>query len=215
MCSFPRSTWRTLLAEGVLRRYQPGDVLLQQGASATHVLLLVQGHVKATRLEPDGRELLLAVRGPGDLLGELAVLGGGERSATVSALTSCLTHVISAERFYEIVRSFDLHGLLIRRAIQRLREGEAVRAELAGLPASVLVARTLIRLATGLEVRLSQSDLAAATGLSRSAVTAELATLRRAGSVVTSRRRIVIRDLGALQTAASSERPVLDGSLRR
>ncbi|MEV4455101.1 helix-turn-helix domain-containing protein [Microbispora sp. NPDC049633] len=145
----------------------------------------------------------------------MAVLDGGERSATVSALTSCLAHAVTAARFHEIVRTFNLHGILIRRAIQRLREGEAIRAELAGLPAPVLVARTLIRLATGLEVRLSQSDLAAATGLSRSAVAAELATLRRTGSVETYRQRIVIRDLNALQAAASSERLVLDSSLRR
>jgi CRP/FNR family cyclic AMP-dependent transcriptional regulator len=214
MWFLPPPAWRVLTEEGVHRRYQPGCVLLRQGADGTHVFLLAHGYVKVTRLEPDGSELLLAVRGPGDLLGEMAVLDGGVRSATVSALTSSQAYAVPAARFREIVRRFDLHGPLIRLTIQRLREGEDIRAEIARLPAPVLVARTLIRLAIESEVRLSQSDLMAATGLSRSAVAAELARLRRAGIVATSRCRVVIRDFDALHAAAFSERPVLDSSLR-
>ncbi|MFI6899699.1 Crp/Fnr family transcriptional regulator [Nonomuraea sp. NPDC050394] len=210
MQPFPQPAWHALIEEGIPRRYAAGDVLLQQGAPGSHVLVLTLGQVKVVRLEPDGGELLLAIRGPGELLGELAVLDGGDRSATVSALSACLAYMVSAERFHQIVHRFDLHGMLIRRGVHRLREGEDVRADLAGLPAVMLVARTLLRLAIGPEVSLSQSDLAAATGLSRSAVAAELAALRRMGIVVTARRRVGIEDFDALRRAAWCERPVLD-----
>ncbi|MEV4181733.1 Crp/Fnr family transcriptional regulator [Streptosporangium canum] len=210
MRPFSQPVWHSLIESGTPCRYEAGDVLLRQGAQGSHVLVLTFGQVKVIRLEPDGSELLLAVRGADDLLGELAVLDGGERSATVSALTTCLAYAVPAERFHRIVRQFDLHGMLMRRAIRHLREGEDVRADLAGLPAVTLVARTLLRLAMGLEVPLTQSDLAAATGLSRSAVAAELAALRRAKIVATARRRMVIQDLDALRATAWDERPVLD-----
>lgn len=210
MLPFPPSAWQALTSEGVPRWYRTGEVLARQGDRGGHVLILLRGHVKVVRLEADGNELLLAVRGPGDLIGELAVLDDGERSATVSALTSCFTRIVSAERFRSIIREFGLYDMLIRHAIRRLKEGEDIRAELARLPAPALVARTLLRLATNLEVPLSQTDLAAATGLSRSAVAAELAALRRAEIITTARRRIVIQHPEALRAAASDKRPFLD-----
>ncbi|WP_075020776.1 Crp/Fnr family transcriptional regulator [Actinomadura madurae] len=78
-------TWELLVAAGAERRFGAGDVLLRQGDPATHVLLLTAGRVKALMTLPDGQVLLLAVRGPGELLGEIAVLGGGDRSARASA----------------------------------------------------------------------------------------------------------------------------------
>ncbi|MFF3664563.1 Crp/Fnr family transcriptional regulator [Microtetraspora malaysiensis] len=207
---FPPLAWRTLVGNGTLLRYRTGDVLLEQGEPGSHVLALASGQVKVVRGEADGTSFLLAVRRAGDLLGELAVLDGGARSATVSALTPCLAHVVSAERFRAIVRRFDLYEDLLRHAIGRLREGEDIRVELAGLPAPTCLARTLLRLATGAEIPLTQLDLAAATGLSRSAVATELATLRRAGIIATARRRIVIRAPETLRRIAWDERPLLD-----
>ncbi|WP_185082359.1 Crp/Fnr family transcriptional regulator [Nonomuraea muscovyensis] len=210
MRPLPQAAWNALIECGFPRRFASGDTLLRQGDRGTGVLVLIRGQVKVVRVEPDGSELLLAVRGAQDLLGELAVLDGEERSATVSALTSCLAYAVTAERFHRVVHEFELHGLLIRRAIRSLREGEGIRAELAGLSAVMRVARTLLRLAVGLEVPLTQSEVAAATGLSRSAVAGELAALRRSHIITTARRRMVIRDLDALRALAWHERPVLD-----
>ncbi|MCP9967232.1 cyclic nucleotide-binding domain-containing protein [Actinomadura madurae] len=69
-------TWKLLVAAGAERRFGAGDVLLRQGDPATHVLLLAAGRVKALMTLPDGQVLLLAVRGPGELLAEIAALGG-------------------------------------------------------------------------------------------------------------------------------------------
>lgn len=177
--------------------------MLRQGDLGTHVFLLVQGNVKVVRCDRDGGELLLAIRGPGDLLGELAVLDNGRRSATVTTITPCLTYTVVAHRFLQIVQEFDLYDFLIRRGIRRLREVEEIRADLAALPAGPLVARTLLRLSTGREVPLTQRDLASATGLSRSSVTAELAALRRADVIRTVRGRVRIDDFDALRQIAS------------
>lgn len=199
-----QAAWRAIQEMGVPRRHGPKTVLLRQGDRGTHVFLLMHGNVKVVRSDRDGGELLLAIREPVDLLGELAVLDSGRRSATVSTITPCLTYAIAAERFIRIVQEFKLYDFLIRRGIQRLREAEEIRADRATLSAGPLVARTLLRLATGPEVPLTQQELASATGLSRSAVTAELAGLRRAEVIRTIRGRVRIDDFDALSQIASA-----------
>ncbi|GAA4200891.1 Crp/Fnr family transcriptional regulator [Streptosporangium oxazolinicum] len=199
----PGEAWRALLSGGIARRYDAGDVMLRQGDPGTHVLVLTAGKVKVVRVEPDGTELLLAVRGPGEVIGEIAVLDGSGRSATVTALSVCVTYILSAERFSRIIDRFDLRDVLMRLLLRRYREGEDIRVELAGLPAFDRVVRILLRLAevthgSQRAVDLSQDELASAMGLSRSAVAAELAELRRLGHIATSRRRIMIRDLSGL-----------------
>ncbi|MDB4873500.1 MAG: Crp/Fnr family transcriptional regulator [Massilia sp.] len=200
----PQEVWRALLAGGTVRRFDGGGVLMLQGDPGTHVLVLTAGHVKVTRVEPNGESLLLAVRGPGEVIGEVAVLDGTGRSASVIALDSCITYVLSAARFHRVVDEFRMEGVLLRHVLSRYREGEQVRAELAELSAGDCLARILLRLGAAIggtspALDLSQEELAAAAGLSRSAVAAELAELRRRGLVATGRRRLIICDLARLK----------------
>lgn len=204
-------TWDALVAAGVRRRFRAGDVLLHQGDPPSHVLLLMAGRVKALLTLPDGEVVLLAVRGPGELLGEISVLGGDGRSATVIAVDPCVTRVLPADRFRALLRSSGAEDELLRRAMRRLREGEAWRAETAVLPAGPRVVRALLRLAVpgegdALDVGLGQMEIGQAVGLSRSVVAAELARLRALGVVVTTRRRIIIADLPRLRALAASGR---------
>ena len=193
-----------MLAGGTVGRFDPGKVLMRQGEPGTHVFLLTAGHVKVTRVEEHGDEMLLAVRGPGEIIGDIAVLDGSVRTASVTALNPCITYVLSAERFQGVVREFRVDHLLMRHIIARYREGEDVRAEFAELPAGERVTRILLRLVAAIDepcpaLDLSQEELAHAAGLSRSALAAELARLRRRGLLTTGRRRLVIRDLEKLR----------------
>jgi CRP/FNR family transcriptional regulator, cyclic AMP receptor protein len=201
--------WARLVAAGAARRYEPAAVLLRQGEPATHVLVLTAGRVKVSRMSPDGDVLILAVRGPGEILGDVSVLGGDDRSATVTAVDRCETRVIPAGRFLFVVRSLGLEGQLLQHAMSRIREGEAWRAELAALPAGPRLVRTLLRLAAAdpampADVGLDQTELGQAAGLSRSTVAAELSRLREQGAIITGRRRIVITDLPRLRALAES-----------
>lgn len=201
--------WDQLHGVGNERRFGAGQVVLRQGAPATHVLLLVSGRVKASLTLPDGEILLLAVRGPGELLGDMAVLGGDGRLATVTTIEPCVMQVLSAERFRALVRTAELETELLRRAMRRIREGEAWRAETASLPASSRVVRALVRLAAPgtdepVDVGLGQVEVGQAVGLSRSVVAAELAKLRKQGIVRTTRRRILITDPARLRALAGS-----------
>ncbi|GAA4236131.1 Crp/Fnr family transcriptional regulator [Actinomadura meridiana] len=204
-------TWESLVAAGDERSYRAGAVLLHQGDPPSHVLLLLEGRVKALLTLPDGERLLLAVRGPGELLGEIAVLGGDDRSATVIAVDPCVTRVLTADRFRTLVRTSGAEQVLLRRAMRRLREVEAWRAETAALPAGRRVVRALLRLAMpGRDGRpgvgLGQSEIGQAVGLSRGVVAAELARLREQGVIATGRGGVVITDLPRLRALAASGR---------
>jgi CRP/FNR family transcriptional regulator, cyclic AMP receptor protein len=202
----PGEVWRTLLTSGTVRRYEKGEILMRQGDPGSHVLLLAAGRVKIARIDSEGNELLLAVRGVGDIVGELAVLGGARRSATVTALVPCITYVLTSASFLRIIRDARVEETLLRYVIARHRESDDARAELAGLPAIQRVARVLLRFAAVAggefpDLDLSQEELAAAAGLSRASVTAALATLRQRDLVATSRRSLVIQDLVRLRAA--------------
>lgn len=203
--------WARLLSSGAPRFYEPEAVLLRQGEPGTYVLPLVDGHVRVTRTSRDGSVVVLGVRGPGEILGDIAVLGEGDRSATVTAIERCETRVIPAARFLLLVRSMGLERQLFRHVTDRVREGEAWRADLAALPAGLRLVRTLIRLAIpgqdgSADVFLDQTELGLAAGLSRSTVAAELSRLRDQGVVITGRRRIVITDLPGLRIVAESRK---------
>ncbi|GAA2731402.1 Crp/Fnr family transcriptional regulator [Actinocorallia aurantiaca] len=206
---FPAETWKLFTSAGTEVRFGTGESLLRQGDPPTHVSVLLSGRVKVLTGSADGTVLLLAVRGPGELLGSMGVVGGHGRSATVVALEPCVTRVLGAERFRELIRAHGLEEMLLRRTMLRMLEGETWRAELAALPAEPRVARALERLATpgadGLpEVDLDQTEIGQAVGLSRGMVAAALARFRKRGLVRTERRRVVIRDLPGLRDLAGS-----------
>jgi CRP-like cAMP-binding protein len=201
--------WKRLYDAGSEHRFGAGEMVLQQGAPASQVLLLVSGRVKVSLTLPDGEVLLLAVRGPGELLGEMAVLEGDGRSATVATIDPCVMRALPAERFRTLIRTAGLEAELLRRAMRRIREGEAWRAETASLLAGPRVARALVRLAVPstdgpVDVGLGQVEIGQAVGLSRSVVAAELAKLREQGIVRTARRRILITDPARLRALAGS-----------
>lgn len=209
--SLPPDAWARLLSIGGIRRYEPAAVLLRQGDPATYVLALVSGRVKVTRTLPDGSVGVLSIRGPGEILGEISVLGGDRRAVTVVALDHCEARSIPAERFLRLIRSLGLEVSLLRQALHRVRDGEAWRSELAVLPAGPRLARTLLRLAASgqpdsakVDVGLDQTELGQAAGLSRSTVAAELARLRERGIIATARRRVVITDMNRLRALDTS-----------
>src|SRR3954467_6401125 len=81
-----------------MRRYKRGDVLFHQGDDAGAVLVILSGHVKAAMLN-DGREVILAFPGPGELLGELSAIDGEPRSGTVRAIDDVDALVIPGSTF--------------------------------------------------------------------------------------------------------------------
>ncbi len=185
-------------------------MLLRQGDPGTQVILLSSGSTLVTLTGSGGERTLLAVRGPGELLGELAVLDDQPRSASVIAAEPCRVHLIPAPDFINFVNEHDLMAPLLRHAIARVREAEAVRLEMATSPVPVRLAAALGRLVraasqSGAEtlVRLTQTELSQLIGASRNGVGSALKPWRERGWLGTEAGGgLVIRDMSAIETDA-------------
>jgi hypothetical protein len=94
-----------LRVPGAEKRFRVGEYLLRQGEPADHVLLLRTGLVKVLSVSPAGGQTILALRGPGQLLGELGSIDGAPRSAAVIALEPVVAHSVSVERFRTFLRT--------------------------------------------------------------------------------------------------------------
>ncbi|MEV7012348.1 Crp/Fnr family transcriptional regulator [Streptosporangium sp. NPDC051022] len=200
-----------LHAAGRPRRWDRGDTVCSEGDVADWVLLLTSGRVKVSSHTPNGTEVVLAVRGPGALLGEFAALDGLPRSATVTALEP--VEGVAIRDFPGYLRE---HGrvavLLIRMLIGKMRDADRKRIEYGAFDTTGRVATRLIELAErygepvddGVMVALplSQDELAGWTGASREAVSKSLRSLRDRGLIETGRRRVTIHDMEGLRRRA-------------
>lgn len=197
-------TRNELLALGREMSYPARAVLLRESEPSSHVLLIRRGWLKVTSTAVTGHEALLALRGPGDVVGEGAALNGAPRSATVSALERVEATVISAERFTGFLQDRPQAALhLLSLISDRLRTGDRRRLEYGASTVEERLSRLLLELAErhgeradggGVVIRvpLTQQELAGAIGASREAVTRTLRVLRTREVVVTRRRHLVV-----------------------
>src|SRR3954471_7508043 len=105
-----------LEALGSVRRYRRGDVLFHEGDDAGAVLVLLVGHVKAA-MTNDGREVILAFPGPGELLGELSAVDGKPRSGTVRAVEDVEALVIPGSAFRALLDHRPRIALVLLRSV--------------------------------------------------------------------------------------------------
>ncbi|MGQ0778747.1 MAG: Crp/Fnr family transcriptional regulator [Pseudonocardiales bacterium] len=206
----------TIESLGRVRVYPAGSVLFRQGEPTGHVAVLVQGWVKVVSSARSGKEVFLAVRGPGDVLGELSAVDGQPRSATVSALVSVRARVIQGDPFLAAVStSPELCLALLRHLTAHLRDSDRRRLEYVSTGTFQRLVNLLVELAdtygdrhpdgtTVIRPPLTQRDLAAAAAMSREAVARGLRTLRERDLVRTNRRRIAIVRPHLLRSLAAS-----------
>lgn len=199
------------LPEGRSVSYASGDQILGEGDDSDHIVLLVSGVVKITAVTPTGREALLGLRGPGELVGELAALTRTSRSATVRAIDRVEARLVAASLFRRFLHErpealFDL----LEAVIVRLREADRRRLEFTGWDVFERVCSLLAELVgthgrpadgggTTIGLALSQEEIAGATGASREAVAKALRTLRADGTISTARKQITVLDLPRLR----------------
>jgi CRP/FNR family cyclic AMP-dependent transcriptional regulator len=108
--------------------YATGEVIFEEGGTADCVLLVRTGRVRVTAVTGDGEELLLAERGPGELLGELSGIDGQPRSASVTALDEVHGLVVPLRAFRSFLLDHPRVALaLLEMLSRRLRESEAAR----------------------------------------------------------------------------------------
>src|SRR5262249_24284829 len=105
----------------VLQRHRAGNVLLRQGEAGDRVLLVQAGRATVVASNDNGKQLLVAVLGPGSLLGEWAVLDGSDRAATATALDHGTAYVVPAAAFRYLYRTPAIADEITRYSIRQLR----------------------------------------------------------------------------------------------
>ncbi|MGH2811743.1 MAG: Crp/Fnr family transcriptional regulator, partial [Actinomycetota bacterium] len=199
---------------GTRQTYNRGECIFHEGDPPERVFLILSGRVKVAWNTEDGREVILAVREAGDLLGELSAIDGDTRSATASVLEAVEVIAVQADAFKKFLEDHPrVSRLMIEMLSRRLRDADLKRIELSGMPAVRRVARRLLEMVERfgksgeaghrITLPLSQSELAAWTGVSREAVSKALQNLKARGIVETHRRGITVLALDELRTLAN------------
>ncbi|MGO1048998.1 Crp/Fnr family transcriptional regulator [Crossiella sp. CA198] len=183
------ATWAELLGLGRPHRFPPRAELVRQGGCDDFLFAVTEGRIKVLHRDEDGEQLLMAVRGPGDLVGELARTGSTPRSATVLAVDPCFAHRIGSTEFDRFVSRHGLTGKVLDYSYGKLRESVANRTRLVHARPGARIARLLAdtldlagpRLADPRRLPFTQQELATDLGLSRSKVATVIAELRSTG----------------------------------
>ena len=213
MAQLSESERQALLELGVRRRFPHGTVLMYQLEPDERVMFILAGRVKIGRVDGRGRELLLTISDPGDMLGELAFVDRGPRVATVTALEPVEALVTPSQALRSHLESTPRIAVALLEVVaHRYRETTVKLAQFPSLDTMGRLAARVVELAdrygretnAGIEVILpiSQDELAAWTGASRASVAHALQSLRELGWIRTERRKLTVIDLESLRARA-------------
>ena len=205
-----------LSALGRITVFPPGAVMCVEGDPATHVFVLVDGWVKILGVTIDGHEMVLALRGRGDTVGEVAGETTGYRTATVQAVGTVRALIVAYEKFSSFLDAHAGADRAYRRMVtRRWNNAESMLRARSVTSGAQRLAVLLLELADrrdsepDREVRmamtLTQEELASLTGASRATVTRALSNWRRRGIIRTGPRDITITDLAALRKIAGQQ----------
>lgn len=196
----------SLLANAKPQSLAEREVLFEAGDVADGCYRLEQGLLKVSIASPQGDERILTILGPGSIVGELAIIDGLPRSATVVAIRDCKLSFISRAAFVSCLREYpEIYSDLVSTLVSRLREADHAMAAASFLTVKARVARALLELAEhlGRETesgrivilhKIRQSDIAAMAGVARENVSRTLTELKRRGLISQSSSYYFIND---------------------
>jgi CRP-like cAMP-binding protein len=190
-----------------------GQTLMLQGDPGDHLIILLEGHAKITMVASNGREITLDFADPGTVLGEIAVLDSGERTASVIAIEEGRYLRLTRAAFEAFVeRQPGMAWRLMKELARRLRQTNSMIESDRAYASGPRLARYLQRLTFSgstegrLKLDLNQSELGNFAGMSREHINRQLSAWADVGIIALEHGRIRILDSTFLsEIAASSE----------
>jgi CRP/FNR family transcriptional regulator, cyclic AMP receptor protein len=186
------------------RIYKRGEAVFKEGTAGTKLYGVIAGRLLITTTSDKGLELHLNVVEPGEIVGEIAFLDGGLRTATGRAAETSTCFEMDRAAFFKLLeRTPQLSTHLLQLVCKRVRWMTKLAADSAFLSVPERLAVRLRDLARPTdshttEVRISQTDLAQFLGISRQVVNGYLRAWEREGHIELARGSIKINDLDAL-----------------
>ena len=191
-----------VVSVAIPRSFEKGVRVFHEGDDSDACYIVRSGDLRVTREHSDGRAIALATLSSGDFFGELAMLDGGARSASVETLSDAELLALPAIDMRRVIAAHgEIAAKLIVALTRRLRETnervarqsfQTVPSRVAGVLAQLIAEEAIPEDRDGVTVRMTQADLAQLAGTSRESVSRFLATLERAGVVIVGRGRVTI-----------------------
>lgn len=203
-----------ILGQCVQRMAQKKEVVINQGASGRELFFVVSGHLRVSALSDDGKEISFGVLSQDDFFGELSLLDGRRRSATITAINDCELQVLSYPRYKLLLQDhpYSATQLLSHLAVtlaERLRITDGLYLDTVFLEVPARLAKFLLKLSslTGdsgpgerlLDIELSQYEMGTLINASRESVNKQLRDWESLGVIDMNRGRTIILDSGFLQ----------------
>jgi len=183
----------------VRRRAGRNEQVVRAGEDAESLIVLLTGRAKVTNFDEEGREIILAWLGPGEFFGEMGLIDGSPRSASVVAVEPCELLTIGKTEFQRCMQNnFQVAQKLMQILVRRLREADRNIESLALLDVYGRVARLLLDLSEEeggkrlVKQKISKQDMARMIGASREMVSKVMRDLEVGGYIISSGDQITI-----------------------
>jgi len=193
------------------RRFKPRQVLFSAGDPPERVYLLLKGRIKIYRVAENGKEIILDVVGKGDVVGDMAVVEDGERTAYAQAIDETVAVSISWEDFTHLVQQSPRLGFAMMELMARRLAGmQRTFMNIVSKPVSARLADTLLNRQDegSVYLGLTHQELAQTIGTSRETVTALLSRFVALGAIAPILDGYRITDEDLLDDIANGDLPV-------
>jgi CRP/FNR family transcriptional regulator, cyclic AMP receptor protein len=209
----PSATIQRISALSFRRSYHHGAIVFSQADPGDALYGVITGKIRISASSPDGREMFLNIMEPGDTFGEIALLDGRHRTATASATAPSELIIITRDHFLDLLeREPKLISHVIQLLCQRIRWTSGLAEDSALLSVPARLARRLLSMGklhgheipNGVELTISQEEVARFLGLSRQAVNQYLQDWKLRGWLTLGRGKIVIVDEHALRDVVAA-----------
>lgn len=190
----PEEVIEQVVLVGNKKTYKKDSVILVEEEVGTALFVIIKGKVKVSRSSIDGREVILSILSDSDFFGEMSILDGMNRSATVVALDDTELFIIQRKEFLDLLNKHpEITIALLSELTQRLRNADMKIKALSLKDAEGKVATVILQLADDIgkikqgtveiEKLPLQQDLANMAGTSRETISRTLHSFAKKGMV--------------------------------
>jgi CRP/FNR family cyclic AMP-dependent transcriptional regulator len=211
-CGLSEADWSDLVALTRITPFARGKELLMQGEAGESLIILIEGTARVSMLSPGGREIVLAYAEAGAVLGEIALLDGGERTASVVATSSGKALHLSRAAMHQFTATHpDFAWSLMQQLARRLRTANETIESDRAYASGPRLARYLLRLIRSdqsdksLRVELSQTELGNFAGMSREHINRQLRSWEESGIIALEQGRVNVLDPELLVDISDAE----------
>ena len=204
--------WSDIASRAVQINFAKGKELLVQGDPGDIMLILTEGTARVSMLTAGGREIVLAYAEPGAVLGEIALLDGGERTASVVATSAGSALQLGRNAMRDFAASHpEFAWSLLQQLARLLRTAdqtiESDRAYASGPRLARYLKRLIRKDSVDAEhkVELSQTELGNFAGMSREHINRQLRSWEESGIIALEQGRVRVLEADLLEDISESE----------